>query len=40
MYFIISEYVYILTISEVIKEKPKPAPEKKGNIYYYEHITI
>ncbi len=29
MYLVISEDVYILKISEAIKEKPKPAPEKK-----------
>ncbi len=35
MYLVISEDVYILKISEVIKEKPKPAPERKGKSYRY-----
>ncbi len=35
MYLVISEDVYILKISEAIKEEPKPAPEKKGKSYRY-----
>ncbi len=35
MYLVISEDVYIWKISEAIKEKPKPAPEKKGKSYRY-----
>ncbi len=35
MYLVVSEYVYILPISEAIKKKPKPAPEKKSKSYRY-----